>query len=53
MKLFCIHKWQRILTYQEYDDIFNIRYGMSRIKCSKCGKEKDIASNKWYKKYDN
>ena len=37
-QLFCRHEWEKTLVSQEIDEDRNIRYGLRRYVCRKCGK---------------
>ena len=37
-RLLCRHEWVKTAVRQEVDEIRNIRYGVRRYECRKCGK---------------
>ena len=38
-QLFCKHKYEKYLWYEEFDKERNERYSTHLYKCNKCGKE--------------
>lgn len=37
-RLFCRHDWEQKAVFQDVDPVHNVRYGIRRYACSRCGK---------------
>lgn len=41
-KIFCIHDYEKISWYEEYDKNTNMRYSLRMYRCTKCGKKLQV-----------